>query len=518
MRLYFPIAKVDAERREVWGYASTEARDEQGEIVKREALQAALGDYMKFANIREMHQMSAVGVAKEANIDDNGLYIGAKIIDPIAWQKVVEGVYKGFSIGGRITQRDPQDYKTITGLVLNEISVVDRPANPQAVFDYWKASSVAPAEPVLRSGFWVCGNPLHSHDVKSAAAACIRKAIWETQIAEPFNASFQIWTCGVSEHRHLAKADAQKCIGPQKEDASQAVTTPAVMAKGADEPGDGSNPYSDVAYADPGYQEDRNKRYPIDTEEHIRAAWSYINHPKNATRYSADNLKRVKNRIIRAWKKKIDKEGPPTADDNEKVAGNVVSKGWWDVEHVAHMILDLDWLQHQLETQAAMEGDDSPQPAKLKGITAELCAALTALPAPACAARHDHRLGRKPARAVPVERGSQCRRGQDPAGLLPDRLADRDAPAPGRRLCRRGSGCLCTFCDGRHHQRRERISVEAKLGDVIGAARFPYNQTPKRSPAIDIRIEWRPSARCAKQSSNRTVVARMPPEGDFRSG
>ena len=40
MRFYWPIAKVDAEHRMVWGYASTEALDEQGEIVKREALEA----------------------------------------------------------------------------------------------------------------------------------------------------------------------------------------------------------------------------------------------------------------------------------------------------------------------------------------------------------------------------------------------------------------------------------------------------------------------------------------------
>ena len=77
MKIYFPFAKVDAEQREVWGYASTEARDDQGEIIKRDALIAALGDYMKFANIREMHQLSAVGVAKEAAVDDRGLYVGA---------------------------------------------------------------------------------------------------------------------------------------------------------------------------------------------------------------------------------------------------------------------------------------------------------------------------------------------------------------------------------------------------------------------------------------------------------
>ena len=140
MRFYWPIAKVDGEQRMVWGYASTDAEDDQGETVTRTALEAALDDYMRFANIREMHQPSAVGVATEAAIDDRGLYLGAKIVDPDAWTKIVEGVYKGFSIGGRVTARDAADRRLITGLTLTEISVVDRPANPEAVFDCWKRS------------------------------------------------------------------------------------------------------------------------------------------------------------------------------------------------------------------------------------------------------------------------------------------------------------------------------------------------------------------------------------------
>src|SRR5436190_18664559 len=122
MRFYWPIAKVDGEQRMVWGYASTEAEDDQGEMISRAALAAALDDYMRFANIREMHQPSAVGIATEAAIDDKGLYLGAKIVDAEAWQKVVEGVYRGFSIGGKVTARDPADRRIITALCLTEIS------------------------------------------------------------------------------------------------------------------------------------------------------------------------------------------------------------------------------------------------------------------------------------------------------------------------------------------------------------------------------------------------------------
>ena len=57
-------------------------------------------------------------------------------------------------------------------------------------------------------------------------------------------------------------------------------------------------PYGNVTYADP-----ENGKYPIDTPEHIRAAWSYINMPKNAEKYPADKLKAVKARIKAALDK-----------------------------------------------------------------------------------------------------------------------------------------------------------------------------------------------------------------------
>jgi len=72
-------------------------------------------------------------------------------------------------------------------------------------------------------------------------------------------------------------------------------------------------PYGNVDYADPCYQKDQKKRYPLDTVEHIRAGWSYINHPKDAALYSPADLAKVKDKIIAAWKKKIDPKGPPAA-------------------------------------------------------------------------------------------------------------------------------------------------------------------------------------------------------------
>lgn len=63
-------------------------------------------------------------------------------------------------------------------------------------------------------------------------------------------------------------------------------------------PKEGERKYGDVEFADP-----VNNKYPIDSEEHIRAAWSYINHKDNAAKYDKDEVETIKSRIKRAAKK-----------------------------------------------------------------------------------------------------------------------------------------------------------------------------------------------------------------------
>lgn len=142
-KLYAEIAKMEAQDDgtvKVWGYASSEAVDSDGETIAAEAMKAAIPDYMKFGAVREMHGSNAAGTAIEINVEDDGrTFFGAHIVDPVAVTKVKTGVYKGFSIGGSVTARDELNKSQITGLKLTEISLVDRPANPDAVFTCYKA-------------------------------------------------------------------------------------------------------------------------------------------------------------------------------------------------------------------------------------------------------------------------------------------------------------------------------------------------------------------------------------------
>jgi len=71
-------------------------------------------------------------------------------------------------------------------------------------------------------------------------------------------------------------------------------------------PKEGVHEYGHVQFADP-----TNHKYPIDTPEHIRAAWSYINHKDNAAKYDRDEVATIKDRIKRAAKR----EGVEIEDD-----------------------------------------------------------------------------------------------------------------------------------------------------------------------------------------------------------
>ena len=64
------------------------------------------------------------------------------------------------------------------------------------------------------------------------------------------------------------------------------------------DPDEGENTYGDVQFADP-----TNNKYPIDSEEHVRAAWAYINKRSNADKYDKDEVEAIKGRIHRAAKK-----------------------------------------------------------------------------------------------------------------------------------------------------------------------------------------------------------------------
>jgi hypothetical protein len=146
VRLSMPIGKVDVERRTVSGFATLDNVDRQGDIVDTSASIEAFNNFR--GNLREMHQPSAVGKIasfKEDRYFDpaskkfySGVYVSAYVSKGAqdAWEKVLDGTYSGFSIGGNIKDYEDKydesldkSVRVIKSYDLYELSLVDSPAN-----------------------------------------------------------------------------------------------------------------------------------------------------------------------------------------------------------------------------------------------------------------------------------------------------------------------------------------------------------------------------------------------------
>ena len=95
-KLYGAISKVDEQDDGsiiVEGVASSESEDGDGEVVKADAMRAAIPDYMKFGAVREMHKAIAAGTALGVSVgEDNVTTIKAHIVDSESVKKVLAGV------------------------------------------------------------------------------------------------------------------------------------------------------------------------------------------------------------------------------------------------------------------------------------------------------------------------------------------------------------------------------------------------------------------------------------------
>ena len=146
IQLFAALTKVDEVRREVWGLATAEVVDKDAEIFDYASSKPYFQDWSQeiaaassgrsLGNVREMHRSSAVGKLVDLQFDDESktIAVGAKIVDDAAWEKCMEGVYTGFSIGGRYVNIWPDgEFLRFTAQPV-EISVVDNPAVPNAHF------------------------------------------------------------------------------------------------------------------------------------------------------------------------------------------------------------------------------------------------------------------------------------------------------------------------------------------------------------------------------------------------
>lgn len=150
--IFARIRKVDEEQRLVFGEMTSETLDKSKEIMDYDtskpyfekwsaaAKQAAAAvGAESLGNVRAMHQPIAAGkvVGMDFQDDARKIDICAKVVDDNEWNKVLEGVYTGFSIGGSYVKRwADKTIKGATRFTVNpvEVSLVDNPCVDTARF------------------------------------------------------------------------------------------------------------------------------------------------------------------------------------------------------------------------------------------------------------------------------------------------------------------------------------------------------------------------------------------------
>lgn len=365
MQIFLPIAKVDVEKHTVHGRAVQEMLDKSGEVFDYDSSKPnfekwsrdfeKVTDGRSLGNVRAMHGKVAAGKLTEVAFEDaeKAIDVVAHVVDEAEWKKCLEGVYTGFSIGGRYEKKwtDDDGLKRYTASP-SEVSLVDAPCVPSARFTLVKADGV-------------------EEEREFAAAEGLLK---------------QVWCCGISDHEHVQKDEARKCIDTQAiskvSDSLNAHPSEDYLDEGIEKAdgksvGGKSFPASDWAYVpDPSKPSTWKLRLtatpggPPDARI-VGAAVAALGagFRGNKVEIPAGDLPKVKARVRAAWKK-ANAGKNETMPDVLKVESGELQKGMYGVARFAELIASLNGLAERQEEEAEQEGDKSPIPGKLKTLVA----------------------------------------------------------------------------------------------------------------------------------------------------
>jgi hypothetical protein len=325
----------------VFGVASSGAKDDAGETVLPEAIKAALPDYGRYPALREMHGLSAAGRTIEASVDEDGLTrIVAHVVDPVAIAKVKSKTYAGFSIGGKVLSRDPNDRTIITKLKLNEISLVDRPCNPEAAIDLWKADGAMENEPMAYA-------PTND-EVKAEAEAMAKAAGKDGR-----------WKDFVAKAREALIAKAAEAP-PLEGEGGEAEAEPVAKTDGE---ADGEQP---------GAAEEAEIEKAADPDP-VAALAEALDKAAAAAQPAAEPQPSA---IVSEG---LADTGLGLAKLAEFLTDKPLAKGLWSIGWLADVIAQLSAIQCDSAWEALMEGDASPVPAALAAQIKALGATLVAM-------------------------------------------------------------------------------------------------------------------------------------------
>lgn len=356
MNLFVPITKVDVARREVWGRLAHEVPDKSGEIFDYASSKPYFEEWTKsfsdatdgksLGNLRAMHGKVAAGkfIAVNFNDAEKAIDVGSKVVDDNEWQKVEEGVYTGFSIGGSYVG-DKKTEKAANGSELKrytakptEGSLVDNPCIPTAkFFDVVKADGT-----IEKVAFKV-------------PAPVIEVTGSDEEVAE---------FAKVLNESKLRLADAIKAVAGE----SQRRTVEAMH--GTLDKREFSTDERKAAAKEGAALPDGS--FPIKTVSDLANAVSAYGRAKDKAAAKAHIIKRAK--ALGATDKL------PAGWMDKAAAGNV-KKGLWNVSSFASCLDSLASVVRSAQYDLDTEGDGSPVPMKMRNAFADLVDCFKALSA-----------------------------------------------------------------------------------------------------------------------------------------
>jgi len=444
--MFIPLTKVDIEQRLVYGLATAEKRDLAGETCHYESTKPFYekwsGDVQKasggksLGNVRAMHGKVAAGKLERINFNDEAkqIEVCAKVVDDNEWNKVLEGVYTGFSQGGSYAKKwtDPKDPATKWYTAApTELSLVDVPCLKDATFEVIKSGG----ETELRKFQPIVSEPsltdvgMKAEELAKAAGSDhtwqefvepATAALYQAQIdaalakvaaddeeeeeesdedkkkkveaakkgkkddkAEKFVEPKQLWRCNHAEHEHLQKVDA---IGCMKSDialekvAEVAAPVDAALKKletiiaGAST----EMPREQVIKFIRGWKSGEEQ-----AAEFLVGLAKIVADPKDALHAVLAPLKievvQKDNAVVALSDDCMTKMLKAVGPEPEPPADVPLRKGLSQVSTLCEIIQRLCYLQSDLEYEAKYEGDNSKLPGQVQEQAKALCATLRLL-------------------------------------------------------------------------------------------------------------------------------------------
>ncbi len=335
-----PITKVDEARREVWGSAALEQVDKVKEIMDYDGSKPYFKSWSDNAhktsggkslgNLRSMHTNISAGklISFEPDDANKSFNIGTKVVDENEWNKVLEGVYTGFSIGGSYIKRwaDP-DNDGVTRYIAKpaEISLVDNPCMPDATFEIIRSTGVT--------------------EMRKFAP---RISLSETDVNR------------IAKAVAATKSPIEKVEGKTKKVGGYDLPASAFLHVGDAE-------------------KTETWKLPVDfpddeaTKTHLRDAMSRFNQTEDIP--AAEKHVIAQRLITKAKAHGI--EVKTFAEEHVKAEfghalkkreANKLQKSMWDVGSLADILQSLCYMESRLASEAEWEGDDSPVPGSLRTV------------------------------------------------------------------------------------------------------------------------------------------------------